>query len=135
MRKKNKKMFSMPEIVLTPLIDVALTLVVILMVVAPVIRNGVQIELPQGKSMEVSAQQEIIISINKQGDFFLNSYPVKRESLVQEVVQVRGVDQEMPVYIHGDQKIEYGVIMSLLDELKMADVKTIGMSTRACVQA
>ncbi|PCI74500.1 protein TolR, partial [Candidatus Dependentiae bacterium] len=64
MRKKNRQPLVMPEIVLTPLIDVALTLVVILMVVSPIIKNGIKIDLPEGKSMEVSAQQEIVIAIN-----------------------------------------------------------------------
>jgi biopolymer transport protein TolR len=135
MRKKARQPISMPEVVLTPLIDVALTLVVILMVVAPVIRSGINLDLPSGKSVEISAQQEIVISINKKGESFLNSYPVAREDLIEEIKRLRGDQTGQPVYIHADKLISYGEIMGLLDDLKMAGIQKIGMSTRAIANA
>ncbi len=134
-RKKARQSISMPEVVLTPLIDVALTLVVILMVVAPVIRSGINLDLPSGKSVEISAQQEIVISINKKGESFLNSYPVAREDLIEEIQKLRGEQTGQPVYIHADKFISYGEIMGLLDDLKVAGIQKIGMSTRAIANA
>lgn len=135
MRKKNRQPLVMPEIVLTPLIDVALTLVVILMVVSPIIKNGIKIDLPEGKSMEVSAQQEIVIAINKKGSFFVNSFEVDRSTVVSEVIALRGEQTGMPVYIHADKEISCGIVVTLLDDLKTAGVSMVGISTRAIINA
>ncbi|MBL4588399.1 biopolymer transporter ExbD [Candidatus Babeliales bacterium] len=135
MRKKSRQTLVMPEIVLTPLIDVALTLVVILMVVSPVIRNGIKIDLPEGKSMEVSAQQEIVITVNRKGSFFVNSFEVDRADLVSEIISLRGDQTGMPVYIHADKIVSCGTVVTLLDDLKMAGVSMVGMSTRAIANA
>ena len=64
MRRGNKKRtrrFSTPEISLTPLIDTALTLLVIFMITAPMIHNGIKVDLPQGNSKEVGSQQELVV--------------------------------------------------------------------------
>ena len=75
----------MPEITLTPLIDSALTLLIIFIVTTPMVQNGIKINLPQGKSKEVGTQQEIVISINKKSELFFNSYPISQEDLIQTV--------------------------------------------------
>lgn len=131
MRKRISKKFTMPEIVLTPLIDVALTLVVILMVVAPVVRNGIKVDLPQGQSKEVGSQQELVISMAKDNKIFFNSYPVERAALAAEVVKAMKGNKEVPVYIHADQTIAYGTVVAVLDDLKVAGVNYVGMSTRS----
>jgi biopolymer transport protein TolR len=131
MRKRISKKFTMPEIVLTPLIDVALTLVVILMVVAPVVRNGIKVDLPQGQSKEVGSQQELVISMAKDNKIFFNSYPVERTALAAEVVKAMKGNKEVPVYIHADQNIPYGTVVAVLDDLKVAGVNYVGMSTRS----
>lgn len=131
MRKRISKKFTMPEIVLTPLIDVALTLVVILMVVAPVVRNGIKVDLPQGQSKEVGSQQELVISMAKDNKIFFNSYPVERTALAAEVIKAMKGNKEVPVYIHADQTIAYGTVVAVLDDLKVAGVNYVGMSTRS----
>jgi len=66
--------FEMPHVSLTPLIDVALTLLIIFMITAPMVQNGIKIDLPQGNSKEVGSQQELVVSMRRDGKMFFNSY-------------------------------------------------------------
>ena len=133
MRKRRRRFrhFKPPEISLTPLIDTALTLLVIFMITAPMIQNGIKVDLPQGNAKEVGSQQELVVSVNKAGKLFFNSYPIDRSSLVDTVKKAMGDKGDVPVYIRADENVSYGRVIEIVDELKVAGVKYIAMSTRA----
>ena len=69
-RKKRVRRFELPEVSLTPLIDTALTLLVIFMITAPIVQNGIHVQLPQGNSKEVGNQQELVITVSKDEKMF-----------------------------------------------------------------
>jgi hypothetical protein len=88
---------------LTPLIDTALTLLVIFMVAAPVLQRGIKVDLPKGNSKEVKGKQELVVTITKDAKLFFNSFPVEKKKLASTVKkEFMGRDDE-PVYvrIHG----------------------------------
>lgn len=122
---------KLPEITLTPLIDTALTLLVIFMVSAPMVQNGIKVDLPQGNSKEVGAQQELVVTLNKDGKLFYNSYPLKRGDLVQTVKKSLASRDDIPVYVRADEAVSYGKVIEIVDELKVAGVRYVAMSTRA----
>ncbi|MFH1644407.1 MAG: biopolymer transporter ExbD [bacterium] len=130
-KKRRTRRFVMPEISLTPLIDTALTLLVIFMITAPMVQNGIKVDLPQGNSKEVGVQQDLVVTMNKDGKLFFNSYPIKRSSLVDSVKKALNQKEDFPVYIRADETISYGNVISIVDELKQAGVKYVAMSTRA----
>lgn len=129
-KKRRNRKFSMPEISLTPLVDTALTLVVILMVAAPMVQNGIKLNLPSGASKEVSGQQEFVISFTKDEKLFFNSYPMARNELSETIKRAMGTNEDSTVHVRADESISYGIVINLLDELKTAGVKNIAMSTR-----
>jgi len=129
-RKRKFSRFASPEISLTPLIDTALTLLVIFMITAPMIQNGIKIDLPQGNSKEVGVQQDLVVTLDKDGRMFFNSYPINRQMLVETVKKAIGVRENLPVYIRADEKVAYGKVIEIVDELKLAGVKYVAMSTR-----
>ncbi|MFH0898295.1 MAG: biopolymer transporter ExbD [bacterium] len=129
MRKSRTKRFRMPEITLTPLIDTALTLLIIFIVTAPAIQNGIKIDLPYGKSKEVGVQQDLVVSLNKEGVVYFNSYPVKKEELVQTIKKALEGKEDTPVYVRADQVVSYGNVIEIVDNLKQAGVKYVAMST------
>jgi biopolymer transport protein TolR len=129
--KKRSHRFKMPEVTLTPLIDTALTLLVIFMITAPMVQNGIKIDLPQGSSKEVGNQQELVVTMSKDGKIFFNSYPIEKKDLVQSVQKALVQHDDMPVYVRADESIEYGKVIEIVDELKLAGVKFVAMSTRA----
>jgi biopolymer transport protein TolR len=129
--KKRARRFEMPQVSLTPLIDVALTLLIIFMITAPMVQNGIKIDLPQGNSKEVGAQQELVVSMRRDGKMFFNSYPITKDTLVSSVQKALAQQENMPVYVRADESISYGKVIEVVDELKMAGVKYVAMSTRA----
>jgi biopolymer transport protein ExbD len=124
-----------PQVTLTPLIDTALTLLVIFMITAPMIQNGIKIDLPQGNSKEVGTQQDLVVTLDKEERLFFNSYPINRRMLVETVKKAMGVREDLPVYIRADEKVSYGKVIEVVDELKLAGVQYVAMSTRTVSQA
>ncbi len=128
-RRSRRRRFVMPEVSLTPLIDTALTLLIIFIVTAPAIQNGIKVDLPFGKSKEVGQQQEFVVSINKKEDVFFNTFPVAKSNLAETVKNALIGKEDMPVYVRGDQAISYGKVIEIVDSLKQAGVKFVAMST------
>lgn len=129
-KRKKSNRFAMPEVSLTPLIDTALTLLVIFMITAPMVQNGIKVDLPQGNSKEVGNQQDLVVTMRKDDKMFFNSYPLERKDLVQTIQKALNQNDEIPVYIRADETISYGKVIEIVDELKFAGVKYIAMSTR-----
>ncbi|MCK4651308.1 biopolymer transporter ExbD [Candidatus Babeliales bacterium] len=130
-KKKRSNRFKMPQISLTPLIDTSLTLLIIFMITAPIVQNGIKVDLPQGNSKEVGKQQELVVSMRKDGNLFFNSYPIEKNELVKSIQKALVQREDIPVYIRADESISYGKVIEIVDKLKMAGVKYIAMSTRA----
>jgi len=128
-RRTRTKRFEMPHISLTPLIDTALTLLIIFIVTAPAIQSGFKVDLPHGKSKEVGVQQDLVVTLNKKGMLYFNSYPVKQEELVKTVKTSLVGREETPVYVKADRIISYGKVVEIVDSLKQAGVKYVAMST------
>jgi len=130
-KKKRTRRFNMPEVSLTPLIDTALTLLIIFIITAPMVQNGIKVDLPQGNSKEVGTQQEMVVTMRRDGKIFFNSYPITKNNLVESVQKALVQKNNMPVYVRADESLEYGKVIEIVDELKMAGVKYVAMSTRA----
>jgi biopolymer transport protein ExbD len=120
----------MPEITLTPLIDTALTLLVIFIITAPMVQNGIKVDLPQGNSKEVGEQQELVVTLSKEGKLFFNSFPVEMPALPDMVKNAMNGRPDMPVYVRADESIEYGKVIEVVDMLKISGAKYVAMSTR-----
>src|SRR4051812_19564532 len=126
-RRRRARRFQMPEVSLTPLIDTALTLLVIFMITAPMVQYGIKVDLPQGKSKQAATQQELVVSIHRNGEMYFNSYPVKKEELVSVLTKAIAHQKDTPVYIRADRAISYGDVIAVVDELKNSGVKYVAM--------
>lgn len=130
-RKNKTKRFAMPEITLTPLIDVFATLLIIFMVTAPMVQNAIRVELPRGVSKEVGGQQDLVVTMSKDGKLFFNNCHVERKVLASSVRKTMGKHDEYPVYVQADREIAYGKVIEIVDELKQAGVKYVAMATQS----
>lgn len=132
-RKKHR---PMAEINVVPYIDVMLVLLVIFMVTAPLLMQGVKVELPEANSDPVENQdpEPLIVSINAQGELFLNLGADQQQVLSLATVRDRvGVvmrrNPDKPVMVWGDRNVPYGEVVVLMTALQDAGAPSVGLVT------
>jgi biopolymer transport protein TolR len=120
----------MSEINVTPLVDVMLVLLIIFMVTAPMMMEGVDVNLPQTKTKSIKTQEDpLILSVTKNGDVFLENHTVKLEDLGQKIETVFKYRKEKEVLLRADKDIPYGFVVKVMAEVKKAGVAKLGMVT------
>jgi biopolymer transport protein TolR len=127
----------MSEINVVPYIDVMLVLLVIFMVTAPLLTQGVKVELPQAASrnIETKGQEPLIVSVDKQGRFFLNigdkpDKPLDADNLTTRIKAVLRHRQDNTVYVKGDRNVPYGQVVEVMALLKASGVEHVGLVTK-----
>ncbi len=122
---------TISQINVTPLVDVMLVLLVIFMVTAPIIQQGVQVNLPQTQAGAIPGKEErLVVSINRNGRIFLNDTAMTPAELGQKLRAIRGIKADKEVYLRADQDVRYGVVMRVIAEIKQAGIEKVGMVTR-----
>lgn len=134
--RRNRRFRPMAEINVVPYIDVMLVLLVIFMVTAPMLMQGVEVELPQAKTEPVDNQdsEPLIVSINSQGQLFLNLGEQEDQVLTlatikQRVSSVIRRSPGKPVLVWGDKKVAYGEVVALMAALQEAGAPGVGLVT------
>jgi biopolymer transport protein TolR len=132
-RKFKKK--PMAEINVVPYIDVMLVLLIIFMVTAPLLLQGVQVDLPQANSAPSPNQEEpLVISVDAQNNYYINvgdnDKAVKPLSTITEQVsKVLRVKPQTPILVWGDTNVPYGTVVSLMSRLQNAGAESVGLVT------
>ena len=130
----------MSEINVVPYIDVMLVLLVIFMATAPLMTQGVEVDLPNTDSKPLSDEQDdpLVISIDKDGRIFVNTgmpragdegTRVTIFSLADQAEKIIGARPEIPVFVRGDQAIAYGEIIKVMTVLQRAGAQSVGLIT------
>ncbi len=126
----------MSEINVVPYIDVMLVLLVIFMITAPLLSQGINVDLPQAPSDPIESKQKdpLVVSIDRSGDFYLNvgekpDKPIDPDVLVKRVAAVLKHQPGTPVLIRGDKKVDYGRVVAAMVLLQQAGAPSIGMLT------
>ena len=122
---------TISQINVTPLVDVMLVLLVIFMVTAPIIQQGVQVNLPQAKGGAIPGTEELlVVTIAKNGKIYLNDNLIGLEELGQKLRAIRKLQADKQVYLRADQDVRYGIVMKTVAEIKQAGIERLGMVTR-----
>jgi biopolymer transport protein TolR len=122
---------TISQINVTPLVDVMLVLLVIFMVTAPIIQQGVQVNLPQAKAGAIPGKEEqLVVAINRAGKIYLNDTAMTPAELGQKLRAIRKLKGETEVYLRADQDVRYGLVMRVVAEIKQAGIQKLGMVTR-----
>src|ERR671937_317743 len=112
---------TLTEINVTPLVDVMLVLLVIFMVTAPIIQQGVQVNLPQAKAGAIAGSEEpLVVTIARNGRIFLNDNPTTADELGKKLRAIRKLQADKQVYLRADQDVRYGLVMKTIAEIKQA---------------
>ncbi|MET0409368.1 MAG: biopolymer transporter ExbD [Hyphomicrobium sp.] len=103
------------EINVTPFVDVMLVLLIIFMVAAPLMVQGVPLDLPKTTASKVGAQKKpMVVSLAPDGKLYIRDEEVSRETLVGRLEQIKATEGDSIVYVRADKKIAYGDVMELL---------------------
>src|SRR5688572_5376972 len=122
----NRSMVS--EINVTPLVDVMLVLLIIFMVTAPIIKTGVDVDLPQGQAQSMpDDDSKLIISIDKNQKVFLGKAEVPIEQLEAVIKNNAKLQADKEAYLEADKTIPYGVVVRVMALVKLAGVNKLGM--------
>ena len=119
------------DINVTPLVDVMLVLLIIMMLIAPMLNEGVSVKLPKANNTveKPQSQDQTIIAIAANKSIYLNAKPVPEQELAKRVGDILESKTEKIVLIKADQEVEYGAVMAVMDQLRQAAIEDIGLVT------
>ncbi|OIP99427.1 MAG: protein TolR [Zetaproteobacteria bacterium CG2_30_46_52] len=120
----------MSQINITPMVDVMLVLLIIFMVAAPMLTQGVNVDLPDTNAPQIRQQVEpLVISVRANGDLFLQNKQVELNQISPRIAAMRKVKPDLPVFIRGDAKTPYEHVARLMSSLESAGIKQISLVT------
>jgi biopolymer transport protein TolR len=135
-RRPRRKRRQVAEINVVPYIDVMLVLLVIFMITAPLLRTGVEIDLPDAAAAPIAdtgaAQEPLILSVDSDGEWYLNVGDDPESALAKDEVQrltaaILRLNPERRVFVAGDASVDYGQIMQAMVTLQLAGAPEIGL--------
>jgi biopolymer transport protein TolR len=133
---RTKKHRLMSEINVVPYIDVMLVLLIIFMITAPLLTQGINVDLPKAAAQPIENQKDepLVLSIDKDGRFFLNigdnpEAPIEDSAVVERVSAVLRRNAETPVLVKGDQNVAYGRVVVGMTLLQQAGAPKVGFLT------
>jgi biopolymer transport protein ExbD len=126
------------DINVTPLVDVMLVLLIIMMLVAPMLEQGVNVKLPRAMNAtpKPQSQEQTIIAIGANRAMYINANPVQEADLankVNEYFDQKGGGEKI-VIIRADEEVEYGAVMAAMDQLRLAGIEDVGLITEPLPQ-
>lgn len=135
MRQRIRKR-PMSEINVVPYIDVMLVLLIIFMITAPLLSQGVDVKLPKSPSelLPPTEKEPVVVSVDRKGNFYINygenqDQPVSSQVLVNRVSALLKYQPGIPVYVKGDTDVSYGRVVAVMSLLQKAGVDGVGMVT------
>ncbi len=122
---------TISQINVTPLVDVMLVLLIIFMVTAPIIQQGVQVNLPQAQSSAIPGTEDhLVVTVAKNGRIYLNDNAMSIADLGSKLRAIKKMDSNKQVYLRADQDVSYGTVMQAISAIKQAGIERLGMVTR-----
>ena len=131
-----KRRRAIADINVVPYIDVMLVLLIIFMVTAPLLKQGVEVDLPNAPAnpLDINSPEPIVVSIDRKGALFLSiasdaEAQISSEALVEQIKSALALDPKRPVMVRGDANGPYQNVMTTLVLLQQADVGSVGLVT------
>ena len=120
------------DINVTPLVDVMLVLLIIVMLIAPMLQNQVQVQMPEATNTKdkPDTSDQTVVHVDASGRLFVNGKPfATKEEAIARLLEVMERAADKTVYLKGDKNAPYGAIMKMMDALRGAHIETVGLIT------
>lgn len=122
---RNRSVLS--EINVTPFVDVMLVLLIIFMVTAPLLQQGIDVNLPQAKGKDLPPEERITLVIKKDGIIFMNDKPMSMSEIKQKLTAISKLNPN--VFLKADKDVSYGFVVQVMSDIKEAGIEKLGMIT------
>ena len=122
---------SMSQINVTPLVDVMLVLLVIFMVTAPILQQGVSVDLPRAEAGPLAGKDEqLVVSVTRGGEIYLNDTALTPANLEAKLRAIAAQRPDGQVFVRADQSVAYGEVVRVMAAIKAAGIHRVGMVTQ-----
>lgn len=119
----------MAEINVTSLVDVAIMLLIMFMIIAPISMSGLEVRVPETESAPLPQSEAILVTVDAEGKVFIDRAEVRPEALGDVLRQVRQSRGLARVYVRADESNTYGRVMQVMGELRVAGFENVGLVT------
>jgi len=127
MTKRRRQLIS--DLNITNLVDVVLTLLIIFMITAPMMTQGVQVDLPKADAENVEVNEFIQVSINNHNELFIDQERVNQVDFKRRFKEVFSNRTKVPVFVNADKKVPYGLVIRVIADVQSAGVVKLGFLT------
>jgi len=124
---KESKYRTISEINVTSLVDVTMVLLIIFMITAPLMRSGIEVELPKSKADDLKPYEGVVVTLTKDGSIKVNDEPVKLEHFDVKLLQIYAATSRKVVMLQADKEVPYGRVIQLMDRIKGAGINNLGL--------
>jgi len=125
--KSNRHRDVLSEINVTPFVDVMLVLLVIFMVTAPLLQQGVDVNLPKAKGRDLPSEERITLVIKKEGTIYMNDNPVSVTEMRNKLEAISKLNPN--IYLKADRGVPYGFVVEVIGEIKDSGIEKLGIVT------
>ena len=125
--KTNRDKTVLSEINVTPFVDVMLVLLVIFMVTAPLLQQGIDVNLPKAKGKDLPPEERISLVIKKDRTIFMNDTPITIPQMRQKLEAISKLNPN--IFLKADKDVPYGLVVEVMGEIKDAGIEKLGMIT------
>ncbi len=121
---------TLAEINVTPLVDVMLVLLIVFMISAPLLQQGIEVDLPEAKGTGLDVEQDqIVLVVTKSGECRWNNAVVTPDELIKRLGTAAAATRKPPVFVQADKEVPYGVVAQLLSTVKESGLINVGLVT------
>lgn len=132
MRLERRNRSAMSEINVTPLVDVMLVLLIIFMVTAPLMQQGIDVNLPKAKGKDLPQSERITIIIKRDGKIYMNDNPVTIAEMKRKLEVISKLNPD--VFLKADKDVSYGLVVEVMGEVKESGIERLGMVTEPAIR-
>ncbi|MFP4013963.1 MAG: ExbD/TolR family protein [Chitinispirillaceae bacterium] len=134
-KRKDRQRRVISELNLTNLIDVVFALLIIFMITAPMMTQGVQVDLPQTESQNVESNESIQVSINGRNEIYIDQEQTSLVEFRKNFREIFAGRSDLPVFVNADKRVPYGLVVRVISEIQNAGVVKLGFLTTPLEEA